>query len=309
MDAKLIVIVGKASKPIVDLKLPTIIGRGREAGLTIAHPMVSRQHCVLFEEQGLLMVRDLGSTNGTFLQGQRIAVAPLLPGTEFTVGPLTFRTDYQYDGDPEEAPPVQFKEEPGRGGEEEELEFMAADEGEEAAPAEAAGDADDLAFETYFEEELAQAEPAPAAVAEDNVDEEEAEAAMPPSVPPPVKKKPPPAVPKKQPAKPAATDAPKPVEEAADDEPRILDHPEAIDQPEAVDRVQVPAKVEGGTVPDVPAEPELLAEPELAEAESEPEVLAEPELAEPKPAGPKAKRTSPPEPELADIENFLGGLD
>lgn len=91
MEAKLVVVAGNASKPIVDLKLPTTIGRGRDAGLMIAHPMVSRQHCELFEEDGLLMVRDLGSTNGTFLQGKRIAAAALLPETQFTVGPLTFR--------------------------------------------------------------------------------------------------------------------------------------------------------------------------------------------------------------------------
>ena len=195
MEAKLIVVVGKASKPIVDLKLPTIIGRGREAGLTIVHPMVSRQHCVLFEEQGLLMVRDLGSTNGTFLQGKRIAVAPLPPETQFTVGPLTFRTDYQYEGDLEQVPPVQFIEQAG-GGEEEELEFVAAEEGEEAAPGEAAVDADNQAFGASFEEELAPDELAATAAADDDADEEEAEPAMPPT-PSPAKKKRPPATPMK----------------------------------------------------------------------------------------------------------------
>ena len=35
----------------------------------------------------------------------------------------------------------------------------------------------------------------------------------------------------------------------------------------------------------------------------------EPELVEPEPPKPQAKRTPRPEPEMADIEGFLGGLD
>jgi len=71
---------------VVDLKLPTVIGRSRAAGLTIAHPMVSRQHCELFEEDGLLIVRDLGSTNGTFLNEQPIQEAVLEPGQVLCLG-------------------------------------------------------------------------------------------------------------------------------------------------------------------------------------------------------------------------------
>jgi hypothetical protein len=99
MDAELIVVGGKASKRAIKLKLPMIIGRGRNARLTIAHPMVSRQHTELFERDGLLMVRDLGSLNGTVVGGQRIQEAPLPPEAEFTVGPLTFRAQYTYAGD------------------------------------------------------------------------------------------------------------------------------------------------------------------------------------------------------------------
>ena len=102
MEAKLIVVGGKASKTTIALKLPTMIGRSREAGLTIPHPMISRQHCEVFEADGLLMVRDLGSLNGTMVGGRRIKESPLPPDAEFTVGPLTFRAEYAVRGRPEQ---------------------------------------------------------------------------------------------------------------------------------------------------------------------------------------------------------------
>ncbi len=105
MEPKLTIVGGKANKRRVSLKLPTIIGRSREADLTIAHPMVSRQHCQLFEAKGLLRIRDMGSLNGTFVCGRQITEAPLRPSDEFTVGPITFRVDYQYDGEVTKADP------------------------------------------------------------------------------------------------------------------------------------------------------------------------------------------------------------
>ncbi len=104
MEAKLIVVGGKASKRDVPLKLPTTIGRSRQADLTVAHPMVSRQHCELYEEDGVLKLRDLGSLNGTFIEGKRISEACLRPDMQFAVGPLTFRADYEYAGDVESIP-------------------------------------------------------------------------------------------------------------------------------------------------------------------------------------------------------------
>ena len=106
MDAKLVVIGGKASKRQVSLKLPTVIGRSRDADLTVAHPMVSRQHCELFDVNGVLRIRDLGSLNGTFVGKERVEEAELYPSDEFTVGPLTFRVKYRYVGEIASAPKV-----------------------------------------------------------------------------------------------------------------------------------------------------------------------------------------------------------
>ena len=63
----------------------------------MGHPLVSRQHCEVFEADGLLMVRDLGSLNGTFVGETRIAeqAMPVKPGDLLTVGPVTFRAVYR----------------------------------------------------------------------------------------------------------------------------------------------------------------------------------------------------------------------
>ena len=143
MDAELIVVGGKASKRTIKLKLPMVIGRGRHARLTIAHPMVSRRHTELFERDGLLMVRDLGSLNGTLLGGQRIQEAPLPPDTEFSIGPLTFRAQYKYAGDLAKLPaPI--------------LDAKGA-----AAPASPSGDTELPDFEAIVEAEILEAEQTP----------------------------------------------------------------------------------------------------------------------------------------------------
>jgi len=104
MQVQLIVVSGKANRKEIPLTTPAVIGRSREADLTIAHPMISRQHCELFEADGLLMVRDLKSLNGTLFDNRPVVDAPLKPSESFTVGPLTFRVEYNYSGNPDAIP-------------------------------------------------------------------------------------------------------------------------------------------------------------------------------------------------------------
>jgi hypothetical protein len=100
MEATLIVIKGNANKSRVLVKLPSVIGRSRAADLRVAHPMVSRQHCQLYEDNGLLKVRDLGSLNGIFVGEQKVTEAVLPPNGVFSIGPLSFRAEYEYLGAP-----------------------------------------------------------------------------------------------------------------------------------------------------------------------------------------------------------------
>ena len=68
MEVKLVVVGGDAAQASeFAIKLPTVIGRSRTADLPLANPLVSRRHCEIFEANGQLMVRDLGSLNGTFV--------------------------------------------------------------------------------------------------------------------------------------------------------------------------------------------------------------------------------------------------
>ena len=97
LKAKLVVVGGEAKQTEVRLKvLPTIIGRGREATLTLPHPLVSRQHCEIFEENGRLYVKDLSSLNGTYLNNERIeGQQPFDPDQLLTLGNVTFRAVYE----------------------------------------------------------------------------------------------------------------------------------------------------------------------------------------------------------------------
>ncbi|MCE9607842.1 MAG: FHA domain-containing protein [Planctomycetia bacterium] len=99
MDAKLVVIGGKANMGEVKLRLPMTIGRGHKADLIISHPTVSREHCKLSEVKGHLVVLDNGSSNGTFVDGDKIEKATVVrPGQILAIGPLTFRAEYDLPG-------------------------------------------------------------------------------------------------------------------------------------------------------------------------------------------------------------------
>ena len=71
----------------------TVIGRGSDADLTISDAGSSRRHAEILWDGERAMLRDLGSTNGTKIDGQKVREAALAPDTSFTIGrtELTFR--------------------------------------------------------------------------------------------------------------------------------------------------------------------------------------------------------------------------
>jgi hypothetical protein len=64
----------------------TVIGRGSDADITIADAGTSRKHVEILWDGERAMVRDLGSTNGTQLQGRKVSEAPLPPDATVTIG-------------------------------------------------------------------------------------------------------------------------------------------------------------------------------------------------------------------------------
>ena len=69
----------QAARSVTVANSPFVIGRCTSASLTIASPTVSTSHAELRLENGELWVRDLGSTNGTFVNGVRVAIDAAVP--------------------------------------------------------------------------------------------------------------------------------------------------------------------------------------------------------------------------------------
>ena len=68
-----------------------VIGRGRSADLVIAEPTISRAHAAIgWDAEGFFM-QDLGSTNGTKVNGQRAPLARLKDGDDLQLGKLQLR--------------------------------------------------------------------------------------------------------------------------------------------------------------------------------------------------------------------------
>jgi hypothetical protein len=67
----------------------TILGRGTDCDLRLVDPGVSRHHAELRVEDGEVVLVDLGSTNGTFVNGQPVRRVSLTDGTRVTLGRTT----------------------------------------------------------------------------------------------------------------------------------------------------------------------------------------------------------------------------
>src|SRR5262245_50455563 len=72
------------------LAFPFTIGRLAPADLLVNSSRVSREHAVLVCEDGRFLLRDRGSTNGTFVNGQRIQEVELQDGDTLVIADVEF---------------------------------------------------------------------------------------------------------------------------------------------------------------------------------------------------------------------------
>jgi pSer/pThr/pTyr-binding forkhead associated (FHA) protein len=76
----------------------TVIGRREDCDLRIPLGDVSRKHCRMIMDGQTIKVEDLGSSNGTYRNGERVQQAELSPGDTLQIGPVVFVV--QVDGSP-----------------------------------------------------------------------------------------------------------------------------------------------------------------------------------------------------------------
>ena len=103
MRAQLIPLDG--GRPIDIAKDVVVVGRKEDCDLRLDHKSVSKMHCVIVKTDGLLLLRDLGSTNGTRVNGQRIRRAALLPNDQLSIAGCKFRVAMGAECAPSPPPP------------------------------------------------------------------------------------------------------------------------------------------------------------------------------------------------------------
>ena len=71
----------------------TTIGRAEDNAFQVAEPSVSSHHCEVLLRGGGVVVRDLDSTNGTYIGGEKVTEHPLKPGQILRLGQVELRLE------------------------------------------------------------------------------------------------------------------------------------------------------------------------------------------------------------------------
>lgn len=104
METSLILVRPASQRREVPLNRPrTVIGRRDDCQIRIPVGSVSRQHCELVRTDEGLSVRDLGSSNGTYVNQKKVVEQELMPGDLLAVGPCVFVV--RVNGEPAEIDP------------------------------------------------------------------------------------------------------------------------------------------------------------------------------------------------------------
>ena len=70
-----------------------VVGRHPSCDTRLDSLRVSRHHCCMTQENGEVMVRDLGSTNGIRINGQRVEIGRIRAGDELSIAHIRYRLE------------------------------------------------------------------------------------------------------------------------------------------------------------------------------------------------------------------------
>src|SRR5580704_10532448 len=91
--ARLILATAEGQQAI-DLRSTNSLGRHPNNTIQLLDKIVSKEHCILEQRDGQFILRDLGSLNGTYINGERVRGEQLLKhGDEITLGSTRARYD------------------------------------------------------------------------------------------------------------------------------------------------------------------------------------------------------------------------
>ena len=92
--AKLVLLSAGMTGRTLELKVDrTTVGRLEDNTFQIPEPSVSSHLCEILLQGGDIIVRDLGSTNGTFISGNKVTESPLKPGQILRLGQIEMRLE------------------------------------------------------------------------------------------------------------------------------------------------------------------------------------------------------------------------
>jgi pSer/pThr/pTyr-binding forkhead associated (FHA) protein len=94
-------LIGRTHELKVD---KTTIGRVDDNTFPIAEPSISSHHCEILLKGTDVVVRDLNSTNGTFINGEKVAESVLQPGQILRLGQIEMRLETDTAAAPAPAP-------------------------------------------------------------------------------------------------------------------------------------------------------------------------------------------------------------
>src|SRR5437867_3001236 len=84
-------------QPIEIVKDVTVVGRKEFCDVRLDDPSVSKVHLLIVRTDGLLLFRDMGSTNGTKVNGQRVIRGALLPNDKLSIAACRYQVQFLPD--------------------------------------------------------------------------------------------------------------------------------------------------------------------------------------------------------------------